>query len=66
MRVVASNQQLSSIAAVFMEDKVPILSHLISLMSYLSRVASAGAVQCCCWRDLSLLLSQRFRALPGL
>lgn len=40
MRVVASNQQLSSIAAVFMEDKVPILSHLISLMSYLSTVAS--------------------------
>lgn len=33
MCVVASNQQLHDIAVVFMEDKVPILSHLISLLS---------------------------------
>lgn len=44
MRVVASNQQLSSVAVVFMEDKVPILSHLISLMSYLSMVASRSCL----------------------
>lgn len=34
MHVVASNQRLSSIAVMFVEDKVTILSHLISLMSY--------------------------------
>lgn len=34
MHVVASNQWLSSIAVMFVEDKVAILSHLISLMSY--------------------------------
>lgn len=33
MRVVASNQQLNNIAVVFVEDKVPIVSHLISLLS---------------------------------
>lgn len=33
MRVVAFNQQLYSIAVVFMEDKVPILNHLISFLS---------------------------------
>lgn len=33
MHVVASNQQRYDIAVVFMEDKAPILSHLISLLS---------------------------------